>query len=74
MARLGAGPHRSGDIAQQLGRNVTSIAPTRNSLTAKGMIFSAGHGDTQFTVPLFEGFIERVMPLDDTGAASAPSR
>src|SRR6185369_13721896 len=29
MAELGPGPHRSGDIAAQLGRPVTSLAPTR---------------------------------------------
>ncbi|NBC31994.1 MAG: AAA family ATPase [Alphaproteobacteria bacterium] len=62
MAELGPGPHRSGDIADVLGRKVTSVAPTRNNLTAKGMIFSVSHGDTQFTVPLFDGFMKRIMP------------
>ena len=40
MASLGPGPHRSGDIANALGVKVTSVAPTRNSLIAKGMLFS----------------------------------
>jgi len=62
MAELGAGPHRSGDIAETLGRKVTAVAPIRNSLIAKGMIFSPSHGDTAFTVPLFEGFMRRIMP------------
>ncbi len=62
MAELGAGPHRSGDIADRLRRKVTAVAPTRSSLIAKGMIYSPGHGDTAFTVPLFEGFMRRVMP------------
>src|SRR5262245_13031113 len=61
MAELGAGPHRSGDIAEKLGRKVTAVAPLRNSLIAKGMIFSRAHGDTAFTVPLFDGFMKRTM-------------
>lgn len=62
MADLGAGPHRSGDIAERLGREVTSLAPTRGQLISKGMIWSPSHGDTAFTVPLFDQFMHRVMP------------
>jgi AAA ATPase domain len=62
MAELGAGPHRSGDVAELLHRKVTSVAPTRNALIVKGMIYAPSHGDTAFTVPLFDGFMKRVMP------------
>ena len=62
MAELGIGPHRSGDIADQLGKSVTSMAPVRSGLIAKGMIYSPAHGDTAFTVPLFDGFMKRIMP------------
>jgi hypothetical protein len=62
MATLGAGPHRSGDIADALGVKVSSVAPTRNSLITKGMLYSPSHGDTAFTVPLFDAFMRRVMP------------
>ena len=65
MADLGPGPHRSGDIAERLGRSVTSLAPTRNQLIGKGMIWSPAHGDTAFTVPLFDEFLKRFMPGDD---------
>ena len=65
MAELGPGPHRSGDIAAQLKRNVTSLAPTRGQLIRKGMIWSPSHGDTAFTVPLFDQFMHRIMPGDD---------
>jgi hypothetical protein len=65
MAELGPGPHRSGDIAEQLKRKVTSLGPTRNALIAKGMIWSPSHGDTAFTVPLFDEFMRRIMPGDD---------
>ncbi len=62
MAQLGPGPHRSGDIAEVLKRKVTSLGPTRNKLIAKGMIWSPNHGDTDFTVPLFDEFMRRIMP------------
>jgi len=65
MAELGPGPHRSGDIAAQLKRNVTSLAPTRGQLIRKGMIWSPSHGDTAFTVPLFDQFMHRIMPGDE---------
>src|SRR6185437_15771458 len=65
MAELGPGPHRSGDIATCLKRDVTSLGPTRNQLIAKGMIWSPNHGDTAFTVPLFDQFMRRIMPGDD---------
>lgn len=65
MAELGPEAHRSGDIAEVLGRSVISFAPTRNKLIAKGMIWSPNHGDTAFTVPLFDEFMKRIMPGDD---------
>jgi len=65
MADIGPGPHRSGDVAQHLGRKVTSLGPTRNQLISKGMIWSPNHGDTAFTVPLFDEFMRRIMPGDD---------
>jgi hypothetical protein len=61
MAELGPGPHRSGDIAERLGKSVTSVAPVRSELIAKGMIYSPAHGDTAFTVPLFDGFMTRIV-------------
>ena len=64
MAELGAGPHRSGDIASALNRPVSSIAPIRHQLMEKGMIWSPSHGDSAFTVPLFDGFMKRIMPDD----------
>lgn len=62
MASLGPGPHRSGDIAIKLGKKVVSVAPLRSNLIRKGMIYSPNHGDTAFTVPMFDGFMKRIMP------------
>lgn len=64
MSELGPGPHRSGDIADTLRRKVQSLGPTRGQLIAKGMIWSPSHGDTAFTVPLFDEFMRRIMPGD----------
>jgi hypothetical protein len=62
MAELGAGPHRSGDIADTLGEKVTTLAPVRSSLIKKGMVWSPNHGDTAFTVPMFDQFMKRIIP------------
>ena len=62
MAELGPGPHRSGDIAQTLSMDVTTAGPLRSGLIRKGMIFSPQHGDTAFTVPMFDEFMRRSMP------------
>ncbi len=62
MAELGPGPHRSGDIATVLGKPTNSLGPLRASLIAKGMIWSPNHGDTAFTVPLFDEFMKRILP------------
>jgi hypothetical protein len=62
MAELGPGSHRSGDIADILGRKVTALAPVRARLIDKGMVWSPTHGDTAFTVPLFDEFMRRAMP------------
>jgi hypothetical protein len=59
MAELGPGPHRSGDIAAQLGVKVESVAPRRSGLIKKGMLYSPAYGDTAFTVPMFDDFLRR---------------
>ncbi len=69
MAELGPGPYRSGDVAAKLDRKVTSLGPLRSGLISKGMIYSPAHGDTAFTVPLFDQFLRRIMP-----EFQAPSR
>jgi hypothetical protein len=59
MGELGPGPHRSGDIAAQLHVQVESVAPRRSALIRKGMVYSPAHGDTAFTVPMFDEFLRR---------------
>lgn len=65
MTELGPGPHRSGDIAACFGADVTTLAPTRSALISKGMVWSPNHGDTAFTVPMFDEFMKRIIPGND---------
>ena len=62
LAEMGAGNQRSGGVADRLGVKVQTIAPLRSSLIKKGMIYSPAHGDTAFTVPMFDDFMLRTMP------------
>ena len=62
LAEMGTGNQRSGAVAERLGVKVQTIAPLRSSLIKKGMIYSPAHGDTAFTVPLFDQFMLRTMP------------
>lgn len=64
MADLGPGPHRSGDIANQLQKTVSTQAPVRSSLIRKGIVWSPTHGDTAFTVPLFHEYLLRTVPAN----------
>jgi hypothetical protein len=63
LADFGTGSHRSGDIALLLNVKTASVAPTRSNLIKKGMIYSPSHGDTAFTVPLFDQYMKRAMNL-----------
>jgi hypothetical protein len=62
LAEMGAAPHRSGEIAARLGVKIQSVAPVRDALIRKGMIYSPVYGETAFTVPLFDEFMRRAMP------------
>ena len=62
MAELGAGPHRTGDIADIMEVKISSLGPTRAKLIDKGMIFSSSYGEMAFTVPLFDKFLKRAIP------------
>jgi len=62
LAELGAGIHRSADIADLLSVKSASVSPTRSGLIKKGMIYSPSYGDTEFTVPLFDQFMKREIP------------
>lgn len=60
MSRLGDGPYRSADVADELGEQLQSLAPRRAKIINKGMIYSPGHGDIDFTVPMFDDYLRRL--------------
>jgi len=62
MAELGPGPHTTGSISDTLGVRTASVATVRQRLIAKGMVWSQRHGETAFTVPMFDAFMKRQMP------------
>lgn len=72
MAQLGAGPHASGEIAAAMSIDVTTAGPVRTGLLRKGMIYSPAHGQTAFTVPMFDDFMRREMP--DWSPSLSPRR
>jgi hypothetical protein len=61
MAELGEGPHRSGDIAKEMGIGVRTAGPLRTGLINKGMIYSPAYGETAFTVPMFDEYLRRAI-------------
>jgi hypothetical protein len=63
MAGLGPGPKRTGDIADALRVRIDRLGPLRSKLIKKGMIYSPAHGDLAFTVPLFDEFMLRAIPV-----------
>lgn len=63
MAELGSGPYRTADIADCLGLKLSTLGPVRASLIKKGMVYSPSHGDMAFTVPLFDAFMRRAIPV-----------
>ncbi len=62
MAELGPGPYKTGDIATTLGVEAAAVATVRQQLINKGMVWSQRHGETAFTVPMFDSFMKRQMP------------
>lgn len=59
MAKLGAGPYRSSDVADSLRETIQSLGPRRAQIISKGMIYSPSHGDIAFTVPMFDEYLIR---------------
>ncbi len=59
MAKLGAGPYRSSDVAAALNETHQSLGPRRAQIISKGMIYSPSHGDIAFTVPMFNEYLIR---------------
>jgi type II secretory pathway predicted ATPase ExeA len=74
MAEMGPGPHRSGEIAAKLSIDVTTAGSLRTGLIRKGMIYGPAHGETAFTVPMFDNYMRRAIPAWNQPAASKRKR
>lgn len=63
MAELGPAPAKAADVAGLLGRASTQVGPTRAELINMGLLFTPQHGFAQFTVPHFDQFMKRAVPI-----------
>lgn len=65
MVRCGKLPCSISNVAKAMDRAVQTISPVRAQLISKGMIYSTGYAEIDFTVPQFDSFIRRVNPTLD---------
>jgi len=66
LASIGPEPQRTSDVAAAMKRKSNSVAPMRDSLIKKGMLYAPEHGMITFTVPLFDEFMRREMPENES--------
>lgn len=59
MVHCGELPCTISNVAKNLHKRVSAISTMRAQLISKGIIYSEKHGELDFTVPEFDGFIRR---------------
>ena len=64
MVRCGELPCTISNVAKKLHKRVSTISTMRAQLISKGIIYSEKHGELDFTVPEFDGFIRRHPDYD----------
>ena len=62
MAEMGSGPQKAADVAANMGRTSSQVAPSRAELVNMGLLYTPQHGYAAFTVPQFDRFMKRAMP------------
>ena len=62
MVKCGELPCTIANVARIMNRNVKSISPIRAQLINKGLIYSTGYAEIDFTVPKFDDFLKRLNP------------
>jgi hypothetical protein len=65
MAQLGPDSQKAADVAAVMGRESTQLAPTRSELINMGLLYTPAHGYAGFTVPHFDRFMLRAVPVLD---------
>ena len=63
MAQLGPEPQLASDVASLLHRTSEQCGPTRSTLIQKGLLYTPQHGYASFTVPHFDRFMKRSVPM-----------
>ncbi|MCD8362749.1 MAG: AAA family ATPase [Lachnospiraceae bacterium] len=62
MVKCGELPCNISNVAHFMKKKVNSISPLRAQLISKGLIYSTGRGEIDFTVPLFDEYLKRINP------------
>ena len=65
MVKCESLPCTISNVSKNFGKNGKSISPTRAKLIDKGIIYSTRHGELDFTVPEFSGFIKRLGEYEE---------
>ena len=63
MAQLGPQPQKAADVAALMNRESTQVAPIRSELISMGLLYTPQHGYAAFTVPDFDRFMLRAVPV-----------
>lgn len=63
MAELGPDAQAAGEVAALLDRTSQQCGPTRARLIDKGLLYTPSFGYAAFTVPKFDQFLKRALPL-----------
>lgn len=63
MAELGPEPQKAADVAEIMKRTSQNLGPTRAELINMGLLYTPEHGYAAFTVPHFDKFMMRVLPI-----------
>lgn len=65
MAQLGPEAQKASDVAEVMGRTSTNLGPTRAELINMGLLYTPQHGYAAFTVPHFDRYMLRAVPVLD---------
>jgi len=63
MAELGPEPQLASKVAELLQRTSPQCGPIRKQLIDKGLLYATDHGYAAFTVPKFDEYLKRVIPV-----------
>lgn len=63
MAELGIGHQKAEDVARVLERKSSQVASIKSELIDSGMLYQPNFGYGAFTVPHFDKYMRRTMPL-----------